>query len=249
MKIYFAHSFGLKGTAKEKEIIDLLRPFGEVVNPFDGEDALEKKYGRGYYDKPERVFARDIVSGDLELLDDCNCVFAYIDRRQIGTVFEIAYALLKCGIPVYVVCDQPSPFFLYHDSVYWYPSLEDFVEKEIRSGDVELRSYLWQDLDIPFDRFDFVVSRDVMLYLSLFGVYLGRVASWSVSKVGGRVTLLWLGDGYQVKVCIYGTKFSTALVEVSFGSVWYRGFVERVWNHIGLSDELKTILGQIKQII
>jgi len=58
-------------------------------------------------------------------------VVAFVEnKRQIGTMFEIVYAV-EHNIPVIVVCEQPSPFFV--SLVEWYPNflaLEKKMEAE-----------------------------------------------------------------------------------------------------------------------
>lgn len=111
-KCYFAHSWTLKGTELEAEIIKHLSDFYDVINPFEEEDLLEDKYGHPYYEYPTKDFAKDIVEADIQKMKEADVLIAYVERkRQVGTIFEIFYFSQILKKPVVVISDSPSPFF------------------------------------------------------------------------------------------------------------------------------------------
>ena len=67
------------------------------------------------------------MDNDLEMVKNSDLVVAFVEnKRQIGTLYEIAYAI-EHNISVIVVCEQPSPFFV--TLVDWYPTLEALKKK------------------------------------------------------------------------------------------------------------------------
>lgn len=111
-KCYFAHSWALRKTKIEAEIIKQLSEFYEVINPFEEEELLEDKYGHPYYEYPTKEFAKDIVEADIKKMEQADVLVAYVERRrQVGTIFEIFYFSQILKKPVIVICESPSPFF------------------------------------------------------------------------------------------------------------------------------------------
>jgi hypothetical protein len=132
--LYFAHSYSLRDTDIETQwmaTLQTLFPDYNVVNPFIYENKLIEKFGGvEYYDKYKKeglsegfkAHAKAIVENDLWMVRNSELVVAFVEnKRQIGTLYEIAYAI-SYTIPVIVVCEQPSPFFV--TLVEWYPTLE-----------------------------------------------------------------------------------------------------------------------------
>jgi nucleoside 2-deoxyribosyltransferase len=113
-----------------------LFPEYNVVNPFIYENELIEKFGGvEYYDKYKKEglsegfkeHAKAIVDNDLGMVERSDLVVAFVEnKRQIGTLYEIAYAI-EHNISVIVVCEQPSPFFV--TLVEWYPTLEALQKK------------------------------------------------------------------------------------------------------------------------
>jgi len=129
MKIYFAHSFRLRNTQTEKELIEFLKQFGEVINPFDREDELEAKFKAPYYalDPPSIEYSREIALNDLNLVSQSDIVVAYVSHAQVGTWFEVCHAIFNCGKKVYVISPQHSPFY-FLDGITWIKNIENLKE-------------------------------------------------------------------------------------------------------------------------
>jgi len=130
--LYFAHSYSLRDTETEAAWMSALQrlfPEYNIVNPFIYENKLIEKFGGAeYYDKYKKEglsegfleHAKAIVDNDLGMVKNSDLVVAFVEnKRQIGTLYEIAYAI-EHNIPVIVVCEQPSPFFV--TLVDWYPN-------------------------------------------------------------------------------------------------------------------------------
>jgi len=137
--LYFAHSYSLRDTETEAAWMSALQrlfPEYNVVNPFIYENELIEKFGGvEYYDKYKKEglsegfkeHAKAIVDNDLGMVERSDLVVAFVEnKRQIGTLYEIAYAI-EHNISVIVVCEQPSPFFV--TLVEWYPTLEALQKK------------------------------------------------------------------------------------------------------------------------
>lgn len=132
-KAYFAHSWRLKDTEREKKLIDALSQHFEIINPFDSEAILEKKYGAPYYSNITPAFATDIVKNDFDLIEKADCVIAYITHKQIGTLFEICYAAITLKKTVYVISFFPSPFFLGIEHIKFFKNIRIF-KNYLRDG-------------------------------------------------------------------------------------------------------------------
>jgi len=130
--LYFAHSYSLRDTETEAAWMSALQrlfPEYNVVNPFIYENELIEKFGGAeYYDKYKKEglsegfkeHAKAIVDNDLGMVKNSDLVVAYVEnKRQIGTMFVSVYTV-EHNIPVIVVCEQPSPFFV--SLVEWYPN-------------------------------------------------------------------------------------------------------------------------------
>jgi hypothetical protein len=138
--VYFAHSYTLWKTSEELDWLKLLAkrfPHHEIINPFDEEDELCKKYGGlPYYQKYELYgfntnlieHAREIRVKDLQTVEQSEIIVAYVEnKRQIGTCIEIEHAWEHSKI-VYVICEQPSPFFIGNPDIFWYPNKYEFFK-------------------------------------------------------------------------------------------------------------------------
>lgn len=97
LKCYFAHSFELLGSEEEKRIMRILKERRvEIINPFDKEEKLCKKYNvKNYYDGSIYKHAREIWITDLQLIKQSNLVVVYLpeNMRAIGTAAELMFAL------------------------------------------------------------------------------------------------------------------------------------------------------------
>jgi len=92
MKYYLAHSTIDKDFVKE-EIEPKLKKVMEVINPFDYEhwEVVHKKFIEEDSDKL-RELANDVVLTDLEHINECDGVIAYVNSPSIGTFMEVFYA-------------------------------------------------------------------------------------------------------------------------------------------------------------
>jgi len=136
MKIYFAHSFELRGTQEERLFIIQLKqkfPSAKIINPFEKETELEAKYDGEYYQNPNFNFAKDIIESDLDLLDSCDIICALIPEgnyRIIGTSMEIMYAWVKRKY-VIVICEdkkRPRHPWLWYCANEFYSNREEFFQ-------------------------------------------------------------------------------------------------------------------------
>jgi len=113
IRIYFAHSTKSWKSKREEKIIEILESRGyEVVNPFDYEDAINKKYGvNAYSDNPTEPHANDIVEKDYELVKNCDELFAWFtrDTSMTGTPLEVCWAK-NMGKKVTVLYYRKHPF-------------------------------------------------------------------------------------------------------------------------------------------
>lgn len=128
-RIYLAHPFDRRFSKRKEMIIKKLEEKGyEVVDPFIGENKLEKKYGgKGYYDNPLRAFALDIKEKDFNQVIDCDAYFGWVpkDVTVVGTIREFDKAL-EHGKHTIVLCYKPNPFLEDADELYL--SYQDFLE-------------------------------------------------------------------------------------------------------------------------
>ncbi len=127
--IYFAHPYDTWKTEMEYKIMGVLSRQYMVINPFDTEQGLNKKYGTsGYYEKPSLPFAHDIVKTDYELLSTCDEYFGWFPEgiTLVGTVVEMLWAC-KHGKLVTTLCYKPNPFLLAYSDKF-YLGFEDLVE-------------------------------------------------------------------------------------------------------------------------
>ena len=135
-KIYLAHPFDRRFSKRKEMIIKKLEERGfEVIDPFVGEDELEKKYKvKTYYDNPCRDFALEIKERDFNQVINCEALFAWIpkDVTMIGTIREFDKALEK-GKYTIVLCYKPNPFLEDADELYL--SYQNFLDE---------KSFIWR---------------------------------------------------------------------------------------------------------
>ena len=64
----------------------------------------------------EPGIAEVIVAGDMEDIENCNALLAYVDKPSIGTSMEVFYAKHVLKMPVVVVHpgERPSPWLIEH---------------------------------------------------------------------------------------------------------------------------------------
>jgi len=124
-------------TKREEMIEKILTERGFiVVNPFDEEIKICKKYGvLYYYDNPTEPFAYEIVDKDYKMIEACDELFAWISKgdNAVGTTWEIRWAK-DLGKKVTVLISKPHPFiWRFVDKIYigYYNFTEDipFYEK------------------------------------------------------------------------------------------------------------------------
>ncbi len=128
-KIYLAHPFDRRFSKRKEMIIKKLEERGfEVIDPFVGENKIEKKYGgKSYYDNPLRAFALEIKERDFNQIEILDAFFAWIpkDVTVIGTIREFDKAIQR-GKYTIVLCYKPNPFLEDADELYL--SYQDFLE-------------------------------------------------------------------------------------------------------------------------
>ena len=130
--IYFAHPFDLWRTEKETEIEKILAKRNyNVINPFKEENRLNEKYGvDNYYDNPTRLFAKDIVKKDWEMVYKCDEYFGFFPKgiSVIGTPIELTWAVLL-GKKITSLCYKPQPFLVMYSDIF-YTSYKSFIENK-----------------------------------------------------------------------------------------------------------------------
>lgn len=97
LKCYFAHPHKAKDTQEAKRIIDILKSRKvKVVNPFDGEDEICKKYGvETYYPSTPYKLGREFWIKDLRQLDNCNMALFWLPKEYTpkGCFAELQHAI------------------------------------------------------------------------------------------------------------------------------------------------------------
>jgi len=93
--VYFAHSHQWQDAKRKWRIKEILESRGyEVVDPFEYEEELEKKYGYAYHENRTKEFADDITEKDYKLVKNADELFAWfpVGSTTIGTPQEICWA-------------------------------------------------------------------------------------------------------------------------------------------------------------
>ncbi|MBS7653528.1 MAG: nucleoside 2-deoxyribosyltransferase [Candidatus Bathyarchaeia archaeon] len=104
-----------KQTYREK-ISALLIQYGyEPVDPWQREKVLYRGPPEGWW---ERVPPRDFIKRDLEDIEGCDALIAYLPKLSAGTCMEIFYAKIK-GKKTIVICrlKNPSPWIIEHADI------------------------------------------------------------------------------------------------------------------------------------
>jgi len=130
--IYFAHSHEWMDSKRKWKIKALLETRGyEVIDPFEHEDVLIKKYGYEYHENRNEQYANDITEKDYELVKNADELFAWfpIGSTTIGTPLEIGWAK-NMGKKVTVLYSSAHPFlWSWRINLYkLYISYQDFKE-------------------------------------------------------------------------------------------------------------------------
>lgn len=112
-KIYFAHPESRWQTKREEMISKILTKRGyDVVNPFDGEEALLKKHNAGrYYKNPSKPLSDEIVEKDYQMVMECDSYFGWFPKKSMatGTAIEMEWAY-NAGKRIIVLIWKPQPF-------------------------------------------------------------------------------------------------------------------------------------------
>lgn len=105
-KCYIAHNIEIRDKVK-KVIVPRLETYFQVINPFS-ESRLERFKGLNWEQISDLTVEECktpnwVMSHDLVKIDECDCLFAYIENSSFGTPCEIFYAGYNRKIPVGVV--------------------------------------------------------------------------------------------------------------------------------------------------
>lgn len=115
-RVYFAHPYNRWKSAREGYIEKTLVDLGyDVINPFDNEEELMRKYNiNKFYEKPNVHLAGEIVELDYETLEKCDIIFAWIPKNSnpFGTVIELMWAR-EMKKEIIILSYRPNPFFCY----------------------------------------------------------------------------------------------------------------------------------------
>jgi len=87
----------------------------EVVDPWEREKVLYRGVEHGWW---ERVPAADFIHRDLEDIERCDVLVAYMPRLSAGTCMELFYAKLM-GKKTICMCEfeNPSPWIVLHSDI------------------------------------------------------------------------------------------------------------------------------------
>jgi glycerophosphoryl diester phosphodiesterase len=113
-----------------KRLGGMLKSLGfEVLDPWEREKIFYSYRGKEWW---KRVPVRGFIKRDLEDIDKCDFLVAYIPKVSAGTCMELFYAKNK-GKPTYVICKlkNPSPWIVAHSTKIFRTSkvLKRFLEK------------------------------------------------------------------------------------------------------------------------
>ena len=99
-----------------KRISEICIRFGyEPVDPWQREKIIYKGTEHGWW---EKVPAEDFVKRDLEDIEKCHVLIAYMPRLSAGTCMELFYAKMK-GKKTICICSlkNPSPWIIVHSDI------------------------------------------------------------------------------------------------------------------------------------
>ncbi|MEM2025952.1 MAG: nucleoside 2-deoxyribosyltransferase [Desulfurococcaceae archaeon] len=117
---------GMEDRQEYREVIKrVLKELGcDVLDPWEREKVLYNEAREGWW---RNVPPRGFIERDLEDVERCDLLVAYLPRLSAGTCMELFYAKLKGKKVVSIVeFDDPSPWIVLHSDVVL-KSLEDFT--------------------------------------------------------------------------------------------------------------------------
>lgn len=118
MKIYLAHPG--KHMSEGKVLESTLVTAGyEVINPFDYDSyaqALTELWDKHPKVRKKKGVAELVVEKDLDSINNCDIVVAYVIEPSIGTSMEIKYAY-SIGKSVFILSNEVSPWLMYYGTV------------------------------------------------------------------------------------------------------------------------------------
>jgi nucleoside 2-deoxyribosyltransferase len=105
----------------------------EAVDPWERERVL---YGREQSEWWNKVPAASFIQRDLEDIEKCDLLVAYLPKLSAGTCMELFYARIK-GKQTVCICliKSPSPWITFHS---------DTIIKSIEELEPVLRQRLWR---------------------------------------------------------------------------------------------------------
>jgi nucleoside 2-deoxyribosyltransferase len=123
----------VQGVEKEQSYRDVIREICvrcgyEPVDPWKREKIMYSGTEPGWW---SGVPAADFIRRDLEDIEKCDVLIAYLPRLSAGTCMELFYARLK-GKKTVCICqvENPSPWIVVHSSIILkrIEELEDVLE-------------------------------------------------------------------------------------------------------------------------
>jgi len=119
----------IQGMEKEQSYRNVIREIClkhgfEVVDPWEREKVIYSGTEDGWWNK---VPAADFIKRDLEDVEKCDVLIAYLPTLSAGTCMELFYAKLK-GKKTICICkiENPSPWITVHSDI----TLKDIGELE-----------------------------------------------------------------------------------------------------------------------
>jgi len=110
----------IQGVEKEQSYRDAIRRICircgcDVVDPWEREKIIYKGTKPGWW---SRVPVADFIRRDLEDIEKCDVLIAYLPRLSAGTCMELFYAKLK-GKKTICIChiENPSPWIIVHSDI------------------------------------------------------------------------------------------------------------------------------------
>ncbi|MCL6579611.1 MAG: nucleoside 2-deoxyribosyltransferase [Candidatus Bathyarchaeota archaeon] len=110
----------IQGMEKEQSYRNVIREIClrhgfEVVDPWEREKVIYSGTEDGWWNK---VPAADFIKRDLEDVEKCDVLIAYLPTLSAGTCMELFYAKLK-GKKTICICkiENPSPWITVHSDI------------------------------------------------------------------------------------------------------------------------------------